>query len=126
MPAVMQIAAKSMGTTTAEFLKAMEEGKVAAEDFLPAFSAAMRELAAPGLDKAFSTVAIAQKRMMAQWELFKKSLFDAGLDKLFKELFNMGEDLMVVLEPLLTFLMSTLTTILRGILWPIRLVIESL
>lgn len=123
MPAVMQIAAKSMGMTSEEFLKAMEEGKIAAEDFLPVFSQAMRDLAAPGLDKAFSTVGMAQKRMMAQWELFKKSLFDAGLDKLFKELFNLGEDLMIVLEPFLTFLISTLTTLLRGILWPIRLVI---
>ena len=61
MPAVMQIAAKSVNMTTDQFLKAMEEGKISAEEFLPAFSSAMRDLAAPGLDKAFKSVSFAQK-----------------------------------------------------------------
>lgn len=123
MPAVMQIAAKSMGMTTKEFLKAMEDGKVAAEDFLPAFSEAMRELAAPGLEKAFKSVSFAQKKMMAEWKLFKNSLFTAGLDKLFKALFHTIEDLLVVMRPFAVFLVSALSAFIRGVLFPIRFVI---
>ena len=119
----MQIAAKSMNMTTKEFLKAMEEGKVAAEDFLPAFSEAMRELAAPGLEKAFKSVSFAQKKMMAEWKLFKNALFTAGLDKLFKSLFHTIEDLLVVMKPAMTFLVAALTSFIRAVLFPIKLVL---
>ena len=42
LPGAFQIAAKSMGLTTAEFTKMMEQGQVLASDFLPKFAAQLQ------------------------------------------------------------------------------------
>ncbi len=126
MPAVMQVAAKSVNMTTQEFLKAMENGEIAAEKFLPAFSGAMREMAAPGLEKAFTTTRVAQNRMMAELNLFIKAIMDAGLGELFTEMFNTFTDIIKVLKPIASFIVGVLTPIIKAITFLIRLVFAVL
>jgi len=120
MPAVMQLASKSVGMTSEEFVKAMENGEISAKKFLPAFTKALREMAAPGLAKAMQTVSLAQKQLTANWKLFKDSIFTSGLGEFFKELFYTLDDFLVILKPIAIFLISTLTTFLRAVLFPIR------
>ncbi|MCK9327509.1 MAG: tape measure protein, partial [Bacteroidales bacterium] len=43
LPGALQIAARSLGLTTAEFVKMMQEGNILAEDFLPAFGREMKK-----------------------------------------------------------------------------------
>ena len=52
LPGAFQIAAKSMGMTTAEFDKAMASGKIMADDFLPKFAQALEQRFADGAAKA--------------------------------------------------------------------------
>ncbi len=44
LPGAFRIAAESMGLTTTELAKMLEQGKVAADDFLPKFSAALESI----------------------------------------------------------------------------------
>ena len=126
MPAVMQLASKSVGMTSEEFVKAMENGEISAKKFLPAFTNALREMAAPGLAKALQTVSLAQKQLTANWKLFKDSIFTSGLGEFFKELFYTLDDFLVILKPIAVFLISTLTMFLRSVLFPIRLAIAAI
>jgi len=126
MPAVLQLAAKSMKMSTKEFLKAMEEGKIGAEEFLPVFTKALREMAAPGLEKAFKTMSISWKRMIANGKLMIKALFDSGIGDLFTKIFNMVSDIFVIMAPVLSLMGGFTSTILKGILYPIKLVVAAI
>lgn len=123
MPAVMGIAAKSMNMTTAEFLKAMEQGQITAEKFLPVFTKALRAEAEPGIAKALKTTNVAMKKMIQNGKLLVRALFNAGLGDLFTEIFNMLSDIFRIMEPILALFVSFGTTILRAVIFPIRLAI---
>lgn len=123
MPAVMQIAAKSMNMSAQEFLKAMENGAISAQEFMPVFTKAMQEMAAPGLNKAFKTMNTSFKRMTQQGKLLIKALFDSGVGELFTQIFNSLSDIFEVMQPIFSLLGSFASTVIKTIIFPIRLVI---
>lgn len=126
MPAVLQLAAKSMEMTTKQFLKEMELGNIMSEEFLPKFTAAMREMAAPGLDKAFKTMNMSWKRMTANFKLLIDALFQSGIGELFTQIFNSLSDIFTAVGPLLSFLGAFASTILKVLIFPIRLAIAAI
>ena len=122
MPGVLQMAAKSMKMTTEEFLAAMEAGQVKAEEFLPVFTKALREMAAPGLDKAFQSMNVAFKKMTQNAKLFVKALFESGIGELFTSIFNTLSNVFQIMSPVISLLGGLIT----GILKPIFVVLESI
>ena len=73
IPGAMQIAARSMGVTTAQLNKLVGDGKVASEDFLPKFAAELRRTFGPTLDEAMNTpLGQARKELAAT----KTAIFD--------------------------------------------------
>lgn len=71
LPGAMQIAARSMGLTVAEFVKMVSEGEVLATDFLPKFAKELRAASVAGVELAKSSPA-------AEFERLKTALFDAA------------------------------------------------
>jgi len=69
LPGAMQIAARSMHMTTAEFIDLVSQGKIAANEFLPAFAAGLRESAKAGIELSASSPAASVERL-------KNVLFD--------------------------------------------------
>ncbi|WP_459873096.1 tape measure protein, partial [Endothiovibrio diazotrophicus] len=63
LPGAMQTAAKAMGVTTAQLGKMMEQGELAASDFLPRFADALEESFGRG-EAAIDTFAAKQARLM--------------------------------------------------------------
>lgn len=56
LPGAQKIAAESMGMTTAELLKQMEQGNILAEDFLPRFAKKLHEVYGPGMENATNSM----------------------------------------------------------------------
>ncbi len=52
LPGAQKLAAESMGMTTAELMKQMEQGNIAADVFLPKFAAKLHEVYGPGMQNA--------------------------------------------------------------------------
>lgn len=52
LPGAMQIAARSIGKTTAEFSKMLEQGQIVTDEFLPKFAAEVRKSFSGSLDSA--------------------------------------------------------------------------
>jgi len=123
MPAVMSIAAKSMSMTTQELIKAMEQGEIAAKDFLPAFSKAMGEMAKPGLAKSFKTMNVAYKRMVQNGKLLVDAIFKSGIGDLFTQIMNTISDTFTIMQPIMSFLGGFLSSFLKAVIFPIRLAI---
>lgn len=69
LPGALQIAARSMHMTTADFIDLVSQGKIASDVFLPAFAKGLRESAAAGVAMAASSPAASIERM-------KNALFD--------------------------------------------------
>ncbi len=69
LPGAMQIAARSMDMTVADFVKMVAQGKILASDFLPKFAAEMRESAAAGVE-------LARSSPTAEFQRLKTALFD--------------------------------------------------
>lgn len=85
LPGAVEIAAKAMGKTTAEFLKMVEAGEVLAVDFLPKFSAAIKdELGGAAVEGADSLLAATNRLKNAffdlQTEFAKSGIADAYKD----------------------------------------------
>lgn len=80
MPGALTIAARSMGKTTAEFIKMVESGEVLAEDLLPKLATQLQLESTGGLaridDSAFAQIA----RFQNQVTLLKKELGSPLLD----------------------------------------------
>ena len=126
LPSVMSIAAKSMNMTMAEFTKAMEDGRLSAVEFMPAFTKAMREMAAPGLDKAFKSMQVSFNKMVQNGKLLVDAIFQSGVGELFTQIFNSLSDVFQIMQPILSGLFSFASTILKVIIFPIRLAIAMI
>lgn len=72
LPGAMQIAARSMGMTVAEFVKMVAAGELLSAEFLPAFARGMRDAAAAGVE-------LSQNSPAAEFERLKTAIFDAGV-----------------------------------------------
>lgn len=122
----MVIAAKSMKMSMKEFTKAMENGEISAREFMPVFTKAMQEMAAPGLEKAFKTMNVAWKRMTQNFKLFVKALFESGVGELFTQIFNSLSDIFQMAAPLISLLGAFASTVLKVLIFPIRLAIAGI
>lgn len=120
---MLQLAAKSVNMTTQEFTKAMEEGKIAAEDFLPAFTKGLREMAAPGIAKALKTMNTSFQRMMANGKLLIRAIFESGVGELFTQIFNSLSDIFAIMRPIMSFLFGFMSAFIKAVIFPIRLAI---
>jgi len=123
LPAAMTIAAKSMGMTMKEFSKAMESGSLSAEEFMPKFTEAMRQMAEPGLGKAFKSMMVAFNKMVSQGKLLVDAIFRSGVGELFTQIFNSLSDVFQIMQPIFSLLFSFASTFLKIVIFPIRLVI---
>lgn len=76
LPGAFQVAARSMGVTTAELGKMLEQGQIVATDFLPRFAAELNKTYGSGgpMDTAQASV----NRLGNAWEEFKRKLADSG------------------------------------------------
>ena len=84
IPGAFQIAAKSMNMTTAELDKLVSSGKLASEDFLPAFADELRKVVRDtgALEKALVKVQAERQRFVSTAQLQTSIGFDAGAEGL--------------------------------------------
>ena len=75
LPGAFQIAARSMGVTTAELGKLLEQGALASEDFLPRFAAELRKTFGTNATTQIESVSSGFKRLGAEGAIFAKSFF---------------------------------------------------
>lgn len=125
MPAVLGLAADAMGMTTEKFLKQMELGAIKSKEFLPLFTDALREMAAPGLDKAFKTMNVAFKRMTQNAKLFVKALFESGIGDLFTSIFNTLSNVFQIMSPVISLLGGLITGILKPIFYVLEVITDA-
>jgi tape measure domain-containing protein len=78
MPGAFQIAARSMGVTTQELGKMLEQGQVLSEDFLPKFARQLEQELGGAADKAAERLDAATNRINNAWERLKRNLGDSG------------------------------------------------
>ena len=78
IPGAFSMAAKAMGMTTAELDKFMADGKLVAEDLLPALAQALNEKYAQAAEDAANSLQGSLNRMMTQWQQFKANLVSDG------------------------------------------------
>ncbi len=81
LPGAFQIAARSMGVTTAELGKMLEMGEVISEDFLPKFAAELEKTLGDAPEKAANRLDASINRYNNAWEQFKQSLGDSGVSQ---------------------------------------------
>ncbi|NEJ15516.1 tape measure protein [Rhizobium leguminosarum] len=78
LPGAFEIAAKSMGKTTAEFSKLVANGDVLASDFLPKFGAAIRKELGGSVDEASQGAQAAFNRLGNAFFDLKAKMAEAG------------------------------------------------
>lgn len=78
IPGAFSMAAQAMGMTTAELDKFMADGKLVAEDLLPALAQALNDKYAQAAEDAADSLQGSLNRMMTQWQQFKANLVDSG------------------------------------------------
>lgn len=90
LPGAFQILAKSMGKTTEELNKMLEDGKVISDEVLPGFAKALEETFSLQNIERVETLAAAQGRVGNAWNEFIRSLENDGgtLTKTFMWLLN--------------------------------------
>lgn len=91
LPGAFQIAARSMGVTTAELGKMLETGKVLADDFLPKFAQQLNKELGEGATNAANRTEGAINRLSNAYERFKQSDGGAKADFLAGQL-NIATD----------------------------------
>lgn len=79
LPVAFQIAAKAMGMSTAELDKFMADGKLLAEDLLPAMAEALEEKYGRAAESAADTVQGSINRLSTAWTDFKANLLESDL-----------------------------------------------
>lgn len=126
MPAVLGLAADAMGMTTEVFLKQMEKGAIRSKEFLPLFTDALRQMAAPGLEKAFKTMNVSFKRMVQNAKLFVKALFESGVGELFTSVFNTLSNVFQILSPVISLLGGLITAVLKPILYVLEAITDAI
>ena len=78
IPGAFSLAAQAMGMTTAELDKFMADGKLTAEQLLPALAQALNEKYAQAAEDAADSLQGSLNRMMTQWQQFKANLVSDG------------------------------------------------
>jgi lambda family phage tail tape measure protein len=78
LPGAFQAAARSMGVTTAELGKMLEQGQVLTADFLPKFAAELEKTFGGAAERAANSLQAQINRMENAWNSFKMSLAAPG------------------------------------------------
>lgn len=78
LPGAFQIAARSMGVTTSELGKMLEQGKVLSDDFLPRFAAELERTFGASAERAANSFQAQLNRLENSWESFKMALAAPG------------------------------------------------
>lgn len=78
LPGSFQIAARSMGVTTQELGKMLEQGQILAEDFLPKFAAQLEKELGGAAEKAADRTEAAINRMSNAWSKLMQTMGQAG------------------------------------------------
>jgi tape measure domain-containing protein len=74
LPGATGIAAKAMGVTTAELMKMMQAGQLAATDFIPKFAAAVRDEFSAAVSGKENSLDASINRASNSWEAFKRAV----------------------------------------------------
>lgn len=78
LPGAFQIAARSMGVTTAELGQMLQRGEIVADVFLPKFAAQLRNELGGAANDAANRVESATNRMSNAWDDMLRAFGDAG------------------------------------------------
>lgn len=79
LPGAFQIAARSMGVTTAELGKMLEMGQVISDDFLPKFAAELDRSLGGAAENAANRLDAAVNRFDNAWDRLKQKVGDSGV-----------------------------------------------
>ncbi|MBS7777706.1 tape measure protein [Acidovorax sp. CCYZU-2555] len=92
LPGAFQIAARSMGVTTAELGKMLEMGQVVAEDFLPKFAAELEKSLGDAPEKAAQRLDASVNRANDAWTRLKQNVGDSGVSQFWAGQLNVLTD----------------------------------
>lgn len=104
---VTSLMAKTLGITTAQLFKQMQDGKLKPEDMFK-LADAMSKFAhsSQGYQEALNNSASAQERMKNAWKLLAYTILESGLDEVLAGVFQGLSDLMKVMTPLIKHLVA--------------------
>lgn len=122
----VQIAAKGMQMTTKDLLKFVSTGQLTAEEFIPKFMSALKEMNSGFKDAAALSKQVAFNRFNNSLTDVKNTIFKGGLGEGLKDLANGLSEVLHMSEPLATFLGGTLKGIIIAITAPFALLAAAL
>ncbi len=79
LPGAFQVAARSMGVTTQELGRMLEQGRVLSEDFLPRFARQLEQELGGAAEKAGDRLEASANRMSNAWAGLKQQIGDSGV-----------------------------------------------
>lgn len=94
LPGAFQIAARSMGVTTAELGKMLEQGQVIADDFLPKFAMELERSLGDAPEKAANRLDASVNRVSNSWERLKANVGESGTSSFMAGQMNILSDAM--------------------------------
>lgn len=78
LPGAFNLAARTMGVTTAQLDDMLKKGQVTAEDMLPKLAAVLKDEFGPAAEQAAQGAQGAVNRLSTEWNLFKATVMDNG------------------------------------------------
>lgn len=99
IPGAFQIAARSMGLTTAQLDKMMSDGKIMSEDFLPKFAKEMEKTFKGGADTAKNSLGSNINRLkndFAELQIFFGTIFEGAINSGVSSLRNLIANIKIV------------------------------
>lgn len=123
LPGALKVGAKTMGVTTKEFMKMMENGELLTDEFLPKFFKEYSKITDPALIKAVNSLGAAQGRLANAWNDMQKNLMSTAFGKAVTEIHDSMVDVITVLDAAMKgFLGDFLGGIITGVTFPFRLI----
>ena len=122
----VQIAAKGMQMTTKDLLKFVSTGKLTAEEFIPKFMSALKEMNSGFKDAAALSKQVAFNRFNNELTEIKNTIFKGGLGEGLKDMANGFAEVLRLSAPLATFLGGVMQGVILGIVTPIALLTAGL
>jgi tape measure domain-containing protein len=84
IPGGLDIAARAMGVTTTQFHEMVHAGQLMAQDFIPAFTAELKNTFGKNLDEAADNMESNVNRLSNAWFLLKKNIAEGSLGNAIK------------------------------------------
>ena len=125
MPAALSIAAKAMGMTRKELIKTIEAGELASKDFIPRFTAELRNMASGGLEAALETPRVAQGQMVMAFQEMMESFFKGGFGDFLKGVFETLRNIFKLLRPFAA-VAGAVFAALGSVLEPFRIILGAI